>query len=335
MPVSIWKSCFSVSGSLRRLPRACDLRRDDPQQRRAPRAAVGPRLGLVGRPALHAERVRHDAAAGLQVEELRPELVHVARQEEQRHHVGLRDVRLVHVALDERSLCRERRLAAAFRFDSSTMSGLYSTPSAVRAALGRRDDVAPVAGAEVHDVVLRRHLRHIEHLLDQLRRRRHPDDVLAFLADRRLERCGLLRRCHRGEGSREHERQGDTTRVDTDHESSLPDGGPHATTRAAVSALPAEAEAAGRSTGSEGGKREPVSRGLRACPAPRSCTGRRIDGRCCGPRPLHDAGRQSCSPPAAADPRGCPVRRCRRTRPCPSRPRPASSRRNASASSAA
>ena len=51
------------------------------------------------------------------------------------------------------------------------------------AALGRRDDVAAVAGAQIDHVVGRRQLRHVEHLLDERRRRRHPDDVLAGLAD--------------------------------------------------------------------------------------------------------------------------------------------------------
>ena len=80
---------------------------------------------------------------------------------------------------------------AAFFFDSSTMSGLYSMPIARRAALGGGDHRAAVARAEVHQEVLRRDLGHVEHLVDQRLRRRHPDDVLAGLADLGFE---LLRR---------------------------------------------------------------------------------------------------------------------------------------------
>ena len=72
---------------------------------------------------------------------------------------------------------------AALRFDSSTMSGLYSMPRRARAALRRGDHRAAVAGAEIDHVVLRRHFRHVEHLVDERLRRRHPDDVLAGLAD--------------------------------------------------------------------------------------------------------------------------------------------------------
>ena len=55
-------------------------------------------------------------------------------------------------------------------------------------ALGGGDHRAAVAGAEVHEVVLRRHLRHVEHLLDQRLRRGHPHHVLARLSDGRFER---------------------------------------------------------------------------------------------------------------------------------------------------
>ena len=57
---------------------------------------------------------------------------------------------------------------AAFSFEYWTRSGLNSTPSALRAALGRGDDVAAIAGPEVDDEIARRHGRHVEHLLDHL-----------------------------------------------------------------------------------------------------------------------------------------------------------------------
>ena len=59
------------------------------------------------------------------------------------------------------------------------------------AALGRGDDGAAIAGAEVVHGVGRRDLGHVEHLVDQRLRRRHPDHVLAGLTDLRLERLVL------------------------------------------------------------------------------------------------------------------------------------------------
>ena len=113
------------------------------------------------------------------------------RQQEQRDDVGLREVGLEDVGLDERGACRSTPASAALLLrDSATMSGLYSMPIARGAALGRGDDRAAVARAQVVVDVLRRDLGHVEHLLDQRLRRRHPDDVLARLADRRLERLG-------------------------------------------------------------------------------------------------------------------------------------------------
>ena len=82
--------------------------------------------------------------------------------------------------------------AAAFFFESSTMSGLYSIPIARDAALGRGDHRPAVAGPEIHDEVGGRDLRHVEHLVHQRLRRRYPDDVLAALADLRFVR---LRGC--------------------------------------------------------------------------------------------------------------------------------------------
>ena len=71
------------------------------------------------------------------------------------------------------------------------MSGLYSMPVRRGAALGGGDDRAAVARAEVDDVVLRRQLRHVEHLVHESLRGRDPDDVLARLSDFRLEGCRL------------------------------------------------------------------------------------------------------------------------------------------------
>jgi hypothetical protein len=84
------------------------------------------------------------------------------------------------------------------------MSGLNSTPSA-RAAPRGGDDVPPVAGAEIDDVILRRDLRHVQHPLDQRRRCGHPHHVLAGLAHLWLELAGCDLGVSRPHGDR-HER---------------------------------------------------------------------------------------------------------------------------------
>ena len=98
------------------------------------------------------------------------------------------------------------------------MSGLYSMPSARSAALGRGDHGAAVTRSEIHHEVLRRDLGHVEHLVDERLRRRHPDDVLASLADLGLEWFCLrgLRECICGE-----ERQGCRTERHTEQRSQM------------------------------------------------------------------------------------------------------------------
>ena len=105
------------------------------------------------------EGVDDDARAGLQVEELRRQLVAGCRA------AGTAPARspsrcrprtcrpATNVALSPTPAC-----CRGCRLDSSTMSGLNSTPTAARAALGRGDDVAAVARPEIHHEVLRRHL---------------------------------------------------------------------------------------------------------------------------------------------------------------------------------
>ena len=91
------------------------------------------------------------------------------------------------VALDEGRKLGRRRPPWRYPAPDSTMFGLNSTPSRGHAALGGSDDRAAVAGAEVHQEVARHDLGHVEHAVDQRLRRRHPDHVLAGLADARLE----------------------------------------------------------------------------------------------------------------------------------------------------
>src|SRR5882762_9499450 len=66
--------------------------------------------------------------------------------------------------------------ACALRWASAAMSGLYSTPRE------RAPNFFAIAAAQIDHVVLGLGLRHVEHALDDLVRRRHPHHVLALLA---------------------------------------------------------------------------------------------------------------------------------------------------------
>ena len=107
-------------------------------------------------------------------------------QEKQREHGRLRDVGLEHVAFDERRAVRD----AGFLRPAPRQRhhiGVVLDADRPRAALGSGNHVAAIARPEIHDDVLWRDLRHVEHLFDQLGRRRHPDDVLAGLTGRGFE----------------------------------------------------------------------------------------------------------------------------------------------------
>ena len=95
--------------------------------------------------------------------------------------------------------------AVALRRDSSTMSGLYSTPSARAPRLAAPITLRPSPDPRSITKSSGAHLGHVEHLLDQRLRRRHPDDVLARLADFGFE-GGALRRRRRRRG---REQQGE------------------------------------------------------------------------------------------------------------------------------
>jgi len=73
------------------------------------------------------------------------------------------------------------------------------------AALSGGDHGPTVARAEIDDVVGARDLSHVEHLVDERVRRRHPDNVLARLSDLGLEvHSGLS--CGRSEGDERRKR---------------------------------------------------------------------------------------------------------------------------------
>ena len=77
----------------------------------APIFASGCRAGLVGFPFFHVEGVRHDASAGLEIENLRTELDVDARQQKQRNHGGLGKVAFEEIRLGEGSFVADAFIA--------------------------------------------------------------------------------------------------------------------------------------------------------------------------------------------------------------------------------
>src|SRR5438105_2731509 len=101
--------------ALRQLVLAGDARRHDPEEHRAPGAVARlHRLPHVGLPVAHRERVRRDARAGLQSQELGPELQVDVRQQEHGDHGGFGQIRLEEIGLHElHALCDARRLGVS------------------------------------------------------------------------------------------------------------------------------------------------------------------------------------------------------------------------------
>ena len=178
--------------ALRSGPRTLGLGRDDPEQRRAPaRALAADGLGLVRFPILHREGVRDHPRARLEVQDLRAQLDVDLGQQEHRDDRRLREVGLVEVGLEERCLGGDV-LLGGIGLRQLDHVGVVLDPHGGRAALRGGDNGAAVARPEVHDEVLRRHLGHVEHLVHERLRCRHPHHVLARLSDFRFKR--LLRR---------------------------------------------------------------------------------------------------------------------------------------------
>src|SRR5919204_914741 len=173
--------------ALRQLVLAGDARRHDPEERGTPRAVARlHRLLGIGLPVAHGEGVRRDARAGLQRQELRPQLQVDIRQQEHGDHSGFREVGLEEIGLHELDAFVDTCLVRVLLRELDHVRVVLDAERA-RAALRRRDHRAAVARAEIDDIVLWRDARHVEHLVDHRLRRRHPDDVLAGLADFRLE----------------------------------------------------------------------------------------------------------------------------------------------------
>jgi hypothetical protein len=162
-----------------RLPRACNFRGNDPEEEVAATAgaailARGVELFVVlGFPVFHAEIVRDDARAGLQLEELRPEREVHPRQQIHGDHARLGEIGLEEVALVERNLVRDP-CAARVLLGLRDTRGVEIDAEPARAVLGRRrDDDASIARAQVDEIVLRPDFGDRQHAVDDVLRRRH------------------------------------------------------------------------------------------------------------------------------------------------------------------
>ena len=102
---------------------------------------------------------------GLRSRNFGGQLLDVAGEQKEREHGGLGDIRREHVALSEHGLVGDPLLD---RFLLRQLDEVLVVLHAERAdaAARRREDHPAVTGPEVHQEVLRRHLRHVEHLLD-------------------------------------------------------------------------------------------------------------------------------------------------------------------------
>ena len=197
--------------ALRQLPRAFDLRRHDPQVGGAVIAAAAgfvDRDGFVVLPFPHRERIRHDARAGFEVEDFRAQLEIDVRQQKHRDDGRLAEIGFEQVGLQKIRLAGHARLlGVAFR--QLDHVGVVFDPGRARAAFGRGDHGAAVAGTQVHHIIVRGDFGGVEHFVDQRLRGRNPHHVLAFLTDLRLERFlrGLCLGKYRGGENRRQQRR--------------------------------------------------------------------------------------------------------------------------------
>jgi hypothetical protein len=144
-----------------------------------------------------------------------PELHVDGRQQEHRDDLSFREVGLEQVGLLECSPIAHLGLGrgALCQFDHVRV---VFNAQGTGAALRGGDDRAAVARTEVDEEVLRRELRHVEHLVDEGLRRRHPHDVLPGLSDLRLERLGRrlgLGMRDRGDGQAQEEERSSERRM--------------------------------------------------------------------------------------------------------------------------
>ncbi len=151
---------------------------------------------LIRRDPLHVEVVRDDPRARLELLQLRNELGVQARQEIQRHHVGVAQVQREDVLVLD-----GHQVADAVGVDVPTRLGdaprVDVVADGLAAVLLRGGDGNPaVAATQVVQQVPLGHLGQLQHLLDHVGRRGHKDDI--GLAQR------LGRPCRRDQTHRHH-----------------------------------------------------------------------------------------------------------------------------------
>lgn len=179
------------------LPFASHARRYQPKVRLAALAANH----LVRLPLAERELMRDDARAGPQRDKPRSQLFHHAGADVQRNHRGLREVGLEEVALDGLHAIRHATGRGRVAREAYQIGFELDADGTRAEVLRRMDRDATVTRAEVEHEVARRGVGELQHALDQLLRRRHPDRVFADLAQ--MRRVAWLR-C-RGGGAGENE----------------------------------------------------------------------------------------------------------------------------------
>src|SRR5687768_14344386 len=150
----------------------------------------GDGLRLIRLPLSHCERVRDYSRAGLHVEEGRPELQVQVGEQEKSHDSRVPEISLENVTFDEfRGAPNAFLLGETFRQRHHVRVVLNA--GGVRAALRGGDYGAAIARPKIKMDVVTREVGHLEHLVDERLRRRHPHHVFACLTDNRLVRLGL------------------------------------------------------------------------------------------------------------------------------------------------
>ena len=141
---------------------------------------------MVGIPVADGERVGDDARTGFESQQFRPQPDIHLRREKQHHHAGFREIRGENIAALE---CRAVAdpLLGRQTFRQLDQLAVVLDAMGARAALGRGDDVAAIAGAEIDHVVLGRDCGDIEHFLHHGLGITDPDDIFTELA-----RLGLV-----------------------------------------------------------------------------------------------------------------------------------------------
>ena len=161
---------------------------------------------FVGFPFIQHELVRHHPQTRFLREQARFQPSHRTRAQVKHDHASLRDIGLEQVLRDK--ACQVLNALGARRLVGyAHQVGLEFDPECPRTEVPRGiNRHAAIAGAKIHHKVVAGGIGHLQHAADQPFRRRHPDRILADLADlRRVASAGgLCLRCTCGKHERKN-----------------------------------------------------------------------------------------------------------------------------------